>query len=122
MYSTIDCSCIFCDYLRTRYTFATLTMALVARLYLNGWPAFAQLPWLRGYVLPDGATTPAASMQSIEAESRYVANCGNEGATLEGFFHEFQTVSICFNDFQMPRISQGSQVHNVVRSTYLSGR
>eukprot|EP00438_Fugacium_kawagutii_P005127 Skav215190 [mRNA] locus=scaffold3330:106438:108946:- [translate_table: standard] len=37
-------------------------------LYLNGWPAFAQLPWLRGYVLPDGATTAAASMQgSIEA-------------------------------------------------------
>jgi hypothetical protein len=48
-------------------------MAPVARLYLNGWPAFAQLPWLRGYVLPDGATTPAASMQGIEAESQYVA-------------------------------------------------
>ena len=39
-----------------------------ARLYLNGWPAFAQFPWLRGYVLPDGARSPADSMQgSIEA-------------------------------------------------------
>ncbi|CAK9105380.1 unnamed protein product, partial [Durusdinium trenchii] len=33
------------------------------RLYLNGWPAFAQLPWLRSFVLPDGGREAASSMQ-----------------------------------------------------------
>ena len=31
------------------------------RLYLNGWPAFAQLPWLRNFVVPGGAGVADAS-------------------------------------------------------------
>ncbi|OLP81912.1 FK506-binding protein 1 [Symbiodinium microadriaticum] len=37
------------------------------RLYLNGWPAFAQLPWLRSYVVPggEGIADAAASADMI---------------------------------------------------------
>ena len=46
-------------------------MKCYARLYLNGWPAFAQLSWLRKYVLPEGATLPAESMQPLEARGLF---------------------------------------------------
>ena len=37
------------------------------RLYLNGWPAFAQLPWLRNFVVPggEGVADAAASADMV---------------------------------------------------------
>lgn len=85
------------------------------RLYLNGWPAFAQLPWLRGYVLPDGATTPAASMQSIEdlnslliRESEALRESLLEGLTARGSYQppdkEEQTQKLENEDWDLTKI------------------
>eukprot|EP00435_Cladocopium_sp_Y103_P074988 s114_g52.t2 len=86
------------------------------RLYLNGWPAFAQLPWLRGYVLPDGATTAAASMQgSIEdlnslliRESEALRESLLEGLTARGSYQlpdkEEQTQKLENEDWDLTKI------------------
>eukprot|EP00434_Breviolum_minutum_P034767 symbB.v1.2.030778.t1/scaffold3506.1/size55141/1 len=86
------------------------------RLYLNGWPAFAQLPWLRGYVLPDGARSPADSMQgSIEdlnslliRESEALRESLLEGLTARGSYQppdkEEQTQKLENEDWDLTKI------------------
>ena len=42
------------------------------RLYLNGWPAFAQLPWLRSHVVPGGEeVADAAASADMILEARF---------------------------------------------------